>query len=88
MQELGRNNELHVAKQKNHASEDCTQAQPEPADHNGSMLWVGHDSPEQGREAQGGEIMMGDVEIMRNGLRMPELAWRMLERQDQTGCKG
>lgn len=31
--------------------------------------------------------MMGDVDVVRNGLRIPELAWRMLERRAQAGGK-
>lgn len=57
---------------KNHPSEDSTQAQTvrdsqDLLAQNGSMFWAGHHSPEQGREARGGEMMMGDVEDMRNG---------------------
>lgn len=79
---------------KDHPSKDSNQAQTTrhsqslPADPEWIHSGVGHHGPEQGREAKGGEIMMSDVEVMGNGLRIPELAWRMLERQDQTGCKG
>lgn len=79
---------------KNHPSEASNQAQRArhsqslPADPEWIHSWAGHHGPEQRREAKGGERTMGDVEVMGNGLRIPELAWRMLGRQDQTGCKG